>query len=263
MVEARISGLKAIERTGTYKFEAATAPDPDDPSGKNTIPGFMRFNMRDGSSTFIPTNTNPNKPGAGGMGNRAELMYKRLAAATDMATAAAANIMEMPSSSSEGILSGYHPGTSLLGALKSTLSQALSPQEVQDYNVMAAGLGRNLAAIESSGLAPPASFTKSMDAILLTAGDTYFTKLRKMAELRQIVTEGMKANMADPKIPDVQKSALKESLDKLATVIPFTHHDINVLQYGKGTETLNDVMNQKGLGQKPGGDAKSDPLGIR
>jgi hypothetical protein len=49
----------------------------------------------------------------------------------------------------------------------------------------------------------------------------------------------------------------------LATVIPFTHHDINVLQYGKGTETLNDVMNQKGLGQKPGGDAKSDPLGIR
>lgn len=251
-LESRMAAIKGLERGGIYKFEAATAPDPSDPTGKATVPGFMRFNVKTGESEFIPTNTNPNKPGAaGGMGNRAELMYKRLAAATDMATAAAANIMEMPSGSSTGVMAGFEGGHSMMGALKSTLAQVLSPQEVQDYNVMASGLGRNLAAIETSGLAPPASFTKSMDSILLTAGDTGFTKLRKMAELRQIVTEGMKANMADPKIPDVQKSALKESLDKLATVIPFTHHDLNLLQYGKGVQTLTDVMKAKGLGGKP------------
>lgn len=264
MVETRIAGMKAIERTGTYKFEAATAPDPDDPSGKNTIPGFMRFNLRDGTSQFLPTNTQPNKGAGAGMGSRSELYFDRMMKATNMAVAAAANIMELPADTSTGWFAGREQGHTLLGAVKEALVNNVTAQDVQSYNVMLSGLSRNLSAIESSGMAPTGTFTKSMgEGITLKEGDTQETKLRRMAEIRQIVTEGMRDVFDNPKVPQPQKDALRKTLDTLETVIPFTQHDLTELAKAKAGTTLTDIMRQKGLGQKPGGDPKSDPLGIR
>ena len=250
-IVARISAMKALERGGIYKFEPATAPDPDDPTGKATVPGFMRFNVKTGDSQFIPTNTNPNKGGTGGMGSRSELYFDRMMKATNMAVAAASNIMELPESSSTGWFGNRHPGTTLLGAAKESLVNSLTTQEVQDYNVMITGLARNLANIETSGLAPPGSFSKSLgEGITLKEGDSYITKLRRMAEVRQIVTEGMRDVFANPKVPKEQKDALQGTLDTLKEAIPFTQHDITVLQKAPKGTTLADVAGQKGLGGK-------------
>lgn len=253
--------LMAEKGQRRYTFQPVTMVDPDDP--KKTVSGVNKQDSHTGTIEFVPTGTDPNKPGAGGMGNRAEVYYKRLAAATDMATAASENIMQLPSSSSTGLFGGRHQGGSLMAAAKEVLTNSLTSQEVQDYNVMATGIARNLSAIETQGLAPTGSFTKSLDSVLLKEGDTYYTKLRKMAEIRQIVTEGMKANMADPKIPAQQKGALQESLDRLAKAIPFTHSDITKLQSGKGTTTLADVMRQKGLGGGKTEDAPEAPSILR
>jgi hypothetical protein len=184
--------------------------------------------------------------------------------ATNMAVAAAANIMELPADTSTGWFAGREQGHTLLGAVKEALVNNVTAQDVQSYNVMLSGLSRNLSAIESSGLAPTGSFTKSMgEGITLKEGDTQETKLRRMAEIRQIVTEGMRDVFDNPKVPQAQKDALRKTLDTLETVIPFTQHDLTELAKAKAGTTLTDIMRQKGLGQKPGGDPKSDPLGIR
>jgi len=79
---------------------------------------------------------------------------------------------------------------SILDASKSGLVNAMTSQEVQDYQTMVTGIQRNLAAIEAAGLAPSGSLTHMMDAVVIQPGQSNLTKLRKMAQIRQIVEKG-------------------------------------------------------------------------
>ncbi len=238
-----------------YSFSApVTTPDPDDPS--KTVSGVNRQNTKTGDIEFVRTDTNPNRPGDTGLGNRAEIQHQRVASAATMAAEAAKNIMELPAGSSTGWLGGRVQGGSLMGAIKESLANSVTSQDVQSYNVMLAGIGRNLSTIETSGLAPNANFTKSMDAVILKEGDSEITKMRKMAEIRQIVEYGLQPSLVNPRLPDVQKEQLQGVISKIQEAIPFTHHDITILDKSSGKTTMNDVMNAKGLG---GGAAGASP----
>lgn len=232
-----------------YNFAPAVIDDPDNPGQK--ISGVNRGNTKDGSIEFIRTDTDPNRAGvAGGLGNRAEVYFKRVTVAANEAAQAAQNIMEMPSSSTSGFFGQRGPPAhGLLGAAKESLTNALTTQEVQDYNTLVPGIGRSLAAIETGGLAPSGQISSSMDGLILKSGDSEMTKMRKMAELRQIVEKGMEPNLVDPKIPDVQKQQVKDIITQIQTAIPFTHHDITVLQQSKNPNvTMADVVKNRGIG---------------
>lgn len=237
----------AMTGRSRFSFAPSVSPDPDNP-GK-TISGVNRQDMRTGDITFVPTGTDPNKPGAGGLGNRAEVYFKRVATAATEAAQAAQNIMELPSSSTSGIFAGRGQSHGLLAAAKESLTNALTSQDVQSYNTIVPGVARSLATIEASGLAPPGSFTNSMDAMTLKEGDTEETKMRKMAELRQIVEKGMEPNLADPKIPEVQKDQIRSVVAQIQAAIPFTHHDITMLKKSDTPgQTMADLVASKGLG---------------
>lgn len=245
-VERRVGEASGLGRP-RYSFSApVTMPDPDN-EGK-TISGVNRQNTKDGSIEFVRTDTNPNRTGEGGIGNRAEVQFARVASAATMAAESAKNIMELPAGSSTGYFGGRVQGGSLMGALKETLTNSLTSQEVQSYNVMLAGIARNLSTIETSGLAPNAGFTKSMESVILKEGDTEITKMRKMAEVRQIVEFGLEASLANPRLPNVQKEQLRGVIAKIDEAIPFTHHDITALDKAGGKTTMNDVMKARGLG---------------
>lgn len=230
-----------------YSFQPTTMPDPDNP-GK-FVSGVNKQDTRTGDITFVPTGTDPNKPGAGGLGNRAEVYFKRVTSAATLAAEAAKNIMELPAGSSSGIFVGRQQGGGLMAAAKESLVNAMTSQQVQDYNVMVSGISRNLASIEASGLAPNAGFTKSMDSVVLKEGDSELTKMRKMAEIRQIVEMGMQPNLDDPKIPEVQKQGVRDVIAKIQNAIPFTHHDITELQKSKDPKmTMAGLVASRGIG---------------
>jgi hypothetical protein len=234
-----------------FTFQPATQIDPDDPT--KTIPGVNRQNTRTGDIDFVPTGTNPNKTGApgGGMGNRSEVYFKRVTVAANEATAAAQNIMELPSGTDSGWFAHGGAPQGLFAAAKSSLQNALTTQQVQDYNTMVPGIGRSLAAIETGGLAPSGTMSSSMDGLVLKAGDSEMTKMRKMAELRQIVEKGMEPNLVDPKIPDVQKAQVRDIITQIQTAIPFTHHDITALQQSANPNmTMADVVKARGIGDR-------------
>ena len=250
--------ITVLNGRAKYSFTPTTQVDPDDPT--KTISGVNRQNTRTGDVDFVPTNTNPNKPGAagGGLGNRAEVYFKRVTGAANQVAQAAQNIMELPADSDSGWFA--HGGTphGLLAAAKSSLQNAMTTQQVQSYNTMVPGIGRNLAAIETSGLAPGGTLSGSMENLTLKAGDSEITKMRKMAELRQIVEKGMEPNLVDPKIPDVQKAQVRDIITQIQTAIPFTHHDITVLEVSKNpNQTIADVVRSRGLG--PAGGAGGAP----
>jgi hypothetical protein len=118
---------------------------------------------------------------------------------------------------------------------------------------MIAGLSRNLSTIETAGLAPNGSITASMDSIMLRDGDSGITKLRKLAQGRQIIERGIETNLANPKIPKEQKEVVQQIIDSVRSAIPFTQHDITDLQAKQSSNpgaTLMDMAAAKGLAKK-------------
>jgi hypothetical protein len=203
-----------------------------------------------GGQPIEGTDFRPLKGGEAGMGNRAEVMLNRVTSAANEATAAAKNIMELPITTTRGMFGGRSQGHGLFEATKEDLANTMTGQEAQDYNTMLAGVARNLAAIETAGLAPSGSLTHSMDALALKEGDTNLTKLRKMAEMRQIVEKGIEPNLANPKIPVEQKDMIKGIVKDIQEAIPFTQHDITQFEYsdGKKGSTFMDFAKKSGIG---------------
>ncbi len=184
----------------------------------------------------------------GGMQGREAVFFNRVTAAGNEAAQAAENIMELPIESSRGWFGSAEPGKGLLDSAKSVLANKATSQEVQTYKTLIAGVRRNLAAIESSGLAPSGALSEQMSAVEIQEGDTYLTKLRKMAELRQIVEKGLEPNLSNPRIPPEQKQVVQGIIDKIDQAIPFTQHDVTALEQSKNPQlTIRDVMHSTGV----------------
>lgn len=219
-----------------------TRPDKEIPSGYEPDPA------KPGS--IRPTPGGPHDPDAvsGGMDSRSSVMFNRVAASAQAASKAIQNIMELPITTSTGWFGTAQPGTGILSSARSVLGQKVTGQEAQDFKTMVAGVSRNLSTIETAGLAPNGAITHSMDAVLLNEGDTQMTKLRKLAEMRQIVEENLKPQLANPKLAPAQKDLVRQIISNVQQSVPFTHHDITLLQRAKDpSATIMDFATQQGL----------------
>lgn len=222
--------------------------------------GYEPAPTADNPKAIRPIEGGPSDPLAvgGGMGNRNEVMFQRVANAGNSAAESLKNIGDLPITASTGMFGGYQPPTSLFGSTKGILTQKLNAQDVQDYKVMMAGVSRNLATLETSGLSPGGSLTHSMDALTIGEGDTQMTKMRKLAEARQIIETNLGPQLSNPKIPAPQKQMIQDILSKTATAVPFTNADITRLQQSKDPKaTIMDVAKKAGL---PTGTKASVPL---
>jgi hypothetical protein len=214
------------------KIPAGYERDPGDPSGIRPIAG------------------GPHDPNAvaAGLDSRSSVMFQRVASSAQAAIKSIQNIGELPVTTSTGWFGNAQPGGSLLGSVKSVLSQKVTGQDAQDMKTMIAGVSRNLATIETAGLAPNGSLTHSMNSITIGEGDTQMTKLRKMAEMRQIVEENLTPQLSNPKLPPVQKQLVEDLISGVQQAIPFTHHDITQLERSNNPQaTIMDFARQKGL----------------
>lgn len=247
---------------GRFTFQPGTSIDPNT---NQPVQGTYVQNTRTGDTEFRPGNVLTGKEpagGAGGISGRESVLFNRVVGAANAATAAAKNIMELPSTVNRGLLGGQSQGPGIMDTLKSDLSNTLTDSDAQEYNTMMAGVSRNLSAIEASGLAPNGSLTHSMDSLVMKAGDTQMTKLRKMAEMRQIVETGLEPNLSNPRIPQQQKDLVTGIIGQMRQAIPYTQHDVTALEQNKNPRaTIGDVVKQRSLGQQTGA-APPIPRGV-
>lgn len=200
--------------------------------------------------TLRPIIGGPHDPNAtaAGMDSRSSAMFNRVAASANEAVSSLKNIAELPVTSSTGWFGGAQPGTTLMGSVKSVLGQKVTSQEAQDYKTMIAGVSRSLSTIETAGLAPNGSITHSMDSVTLNEGDSQLTKLRKLAETRQIIEKGIEPNLSNPKLAPAQRDLINRIIGDVQGAIPFTQHDITQLQQSNNPNaTLMDFAKQSGL----------------
>jgi hypothetical protein len=241
---------RALAETARHnRFEENKPPASSVPSGYEADPA------KPGS--LRPIKGGPHDPDAtsAGMDSRSSVMFNRVAASAQAAVKAIQNISELPITTSSGIFGTAEPGHGLYASARNVLAQKVTGQEAQDFKTMIAGVSRNLSTIETAGLAPNGAITASMNNVLLGEGDTQMTKLRKMAEMRQIVEENLKPQLANPKLAPAQKDLVRSIIGDVQSAVPFTHHDITLLQRSKNSQaTIMDFATQRGLpaGNAPG-----------
>lgn len=223
-----------------------------------------RANLTDGKMTPFGDPYSASGTGAAQLGSREGVMFQRVASSANEGVAALRNISELPIGTSTGVLGiGASPGQSAIMSSYGALKNAIAPQAVQDYNTMLAGVSRSLATIETAGLAPNGSLSHSMDSIQLREGDTEMTKLRKLAEMRQIIEKGIEPNLSNPRLPQEQKKFIGDLISQVQDAVPYTQHDITELQRRASKNpqmTLQDLMTEKGLRGGASGGWKITPV---
>ena len=189
------------------------------------------------SSLLVPTDTNE------GAGGRESVFIGRSITAGNQAAKTIENIVEKPSTTSGWL--GGQTSHSLLGTTVGGLKNILSDKDVNDYNIMVSGLERNLAAIETSGLVPSGALTSQMGNVVFKPGDTEGQKLRRLAEARQIITEGLTPLLANPRIGADQRKLIKDIVDRVEKAVPLSHHDLTVFEMQKDPKkTISDLINE-------------------
>lgn len=227
---------------GTKKAPAGFEWDPQKPDELRPIAG------------------GPKDPNSKPWSGREKVYAERIMGSAREGAADLANVVELPIGAGTSWLGKPHEGTSAVATTWSGLKNSVTPQEAQDYQVMVSGIQRNLSAIESMGLAPSGSLTNQMEAVVVKPGDSQLTKLRRLAQTRQIIERGLDTPLSDPAIPDVMKDAMRETISSVQKAVPFTQHDLTDLERRAESNpkvTLQDVMKEKGLSKDDKDDSKT------
>ena len=228
-------------------------------NGGRAPPGYQWTTDENGVSELAPIPGGPKDPAAKSaapMGGREAAIFQRQLSSAKQATAGISSIMSMPSGATAGVMGiGAAPGHSPLQATADTLRNAVTPNDVQIYNTMLPGLDRSLATIETAGMVPPGTFTNSFGNLTFREGDSEDTKLHKLAEMRQIIDNGMDVAANNPRIPKEQQDYIRGIQSDIRTAIPFTHQDLFRLAADKQPgETVADVVKRR-TGQTSGASA--------
>lgn len=191
--------------------------------------------------------------GAGG-GGRQAVMNARILSAAKEGLQDLRNVMELPISANVGLLGlGGQQEHGLLSAPKNFLTREVSSQNQQDYAVMQDGLGRAAAMMESQGLAPAGSLVSAVtNHLAFQPGETYLTRLRKVAQARQTFEQALEATQSNAGLTPEQKQLAADMIQQVQQAIPFTQHDITELEKSKNKHasvaTVSGFAQQQGLG---------------
>jgi hypothetical protein len=217
---------------------------PDDGSSAGYRP---KAGSTTGELEYIPGGpADPNKTVP--LGNRESVFINRIGIASNETAKDLKNIVRIPLTTSRGVFGGRQQGGSLFDAGKESLTNAMTTQDVQSYNTLASGLQRNLAAIEAAGLAPSGTLTHQMDAVIFKNGDTNYTKLQKLAQIKQIANAGIETTLSNPRLPEKQVKHFEGILNEINQAVPFDNGDLITLQQAHQTNpnvTINDIVKAK------------------
>lgn len=187
----------------------------------------------------------------------------RLLNSAKQATSEIKNIAALPISSSSGPLAGRGQERGLFNAAKEALVNSVQPQEIQDFNVSMIGMGRALSGLESGGMQPNQALQQQFEGLALKEGDTYITKMRKMATMKQDAVNALETTLTSPLLGKEQKEFAAKLIAELNEAIPWNPADVTALEHSKNPRTtIMDVAKKAGLVGAKGSSAAAGVLTV-
>lgn len=141
---------------------------------------------------------------------------------------AVASINKLKSGATTGMLPYLSTKEGLMNYLTSATGRAMSGDQEKFMNTYLAGIGRNLATLEASGLATGLiNLSNSLQSgVYISANEGPMSTANKLADIRRIAESAIQPVIEAGRISPEQKVTAQKILDKFREVIPFTTDDV-------------------------------------
>lgn len=230
---------------------AAGAAGPDGikaPSGYMLNPNFNpALPPSDTNKPVMPIPGGPNDPNSPGeMGMNLTAQFARTLNAAGNTALDLKNIMSMPSGATTGVFGGQSGAPNLLGVTPGWLQNEITSDEVQQYKAVTGTLGEQLSTIERMGMRGAAGLTRQFDNLALAEGDSVYTKMYKLAQMRQTVENGIRTMLSLNRMPPTMIEQANTVLRDVMQAVPFTPQDVLAFQNEKHPRiTLGEYLKQR------------------
>ena len=140
-------------------------------------------------------------------------------------------IVELPQGSTTGWLPNLQTKDGMFNAVRNQLGRKISSVDADLMNTAFTGIGRNLAAIESSGLASGlATLANQMQqGTYINAGvDDPYKVAGKLADIKRIATENIQPAIDSGLMTDQQAKAAQALVSRIDKIIPYNFKDVAI-----------------------------------
>lgn len=237
--------IRVTDDEGKVVFQGSATPLPDAQGGgwKADATG-QPIQVPDGATLTIT--------GQGDPGKQAAAQNQRVVNAANEFAAAINNLGNLTHDVTTGWFQGIQAekGKTLTDGIRRTLANKVTPEDAQIVSVLSKGIGRSLASLSTAGAATGlVSLQQSLESLAqFQEGDTVFTMLTKLAEMRQVAERAIEASHASPTIGAEQKKLLGKIDGEVKQAVPFTVLDVIRLRRQPGEQTFQDFARSIGLG---------------
>ena len=181
---------------------------------------------------------------SGAKATQQQFIAQRAVTALRGAASAAESIMKLPGYSNVGILPFLSTKEGMINYVANSGGRSLSAQETKAMQTLFSGVSRYLATIEASGTATGLTvLAGQLDKLTPMKGDTVLDTALKLADIRRISTEAVKAMVESGLLPDQQGKAALEQVDRMEKAIPYTTDNV-VEAITRGRKTLGSTTEQ-------------------
>ena len=147
------------------------------------------------------------------------------------------NIVNLPFKVTTGAFQGRNT-SGLLDAPLGALTNNLTKEDVQRYNVEISNFGKFAARVVSGGRVVPASVQQGFEEqYKIREGDKPLTVLTKMAMMRQTLERAAQVYLADPNTAEGTKEIYRQGLIDIKESIPFTVNEVNKFANSRDNKT--------------------------
>ena len=180
--------------------------------------------------------------------------------AANEAAASLRNLTSMGAEASTGVFQGRNT-TGLMTAPLGALTNALTSDEAQRYNVEIANFGKFLSQVQRGGRTVPVSDIEASQRVFaVREGDSQYTVLTKFAAMRQQLERIIEVRIASPNTPEPLKEILRQNLETIQDVVPFTVEDVNRFVNSENqTATFADMFRDVGIVPPRDGEQRPAP----
>ena len=159
------------------------------------------------------------------------------------------NIVSLPITVSGGMFAGKSK-TTWFNAPIEALKNSVTPEDVQRYNTEIDNVGKYYATMLSGGLqTSKGAADQFSEQFRIKEGDKEYTKLTKLAQMRQTFDRAAEIKINSKATPEEQKALWEDWRAQVQKDIPITVADINKLsneqKSGKGKKLISDVIGMK------------------
>ena len=151
------------------------------------------------------------------------------------------SIKELPAGTTIGILSNLQTKDGLTNYLRNAVGRKISSNDAEMMNTLFTGIGRNLAAIEASGVATGLTVlaNQMQSGTYIQAGiDTPEKVAIKLADIRRIATENIRPAIEAGLISADQQRTAEALVNRIEKAVPFTTLDVIRATRKPGTRTI-------------------------